>query len=80
MDGSGKVDTRNYRGAAALVLAASTAVCVIVLSIGAAVQAGPISQEDATLLSTVLGAAVGAVATYLGGRGPNPPSSPSSGA
>ena len=57
---------RNWPGLAALVLAMGVAICVIALAVGTATQSGPISQEDATLLSTVLGAAVGAVATYLG--------------
>lgn len=64
----------------AVILAAGTALAVIVLAVGAAATAGPISQEDAALLSTVLGASVGAVATYLGGRGANrgtdPPETP----
>lgn len=58
----------NWPGVAAVILAAGVAVCVIALAVGTATQSGPISQEDATLLSTVLGAAVGAVATFLGGR------------
>jgi hypothetical protein len=34
--------------------------------VGAAVHSGPISAEESTLIATVLGAAVGALATFLG--------------
>ena len=57
---------KSWPGLAAVILAAGVAICVIALALGTATQTGPISQEDATLLSTVLGAAVGAVATFLG--------------
>jgi hypothetical protein len=50
----------------ALVLAGGVALAVVVLAVGAAVTHGPISTEESTLLSTVLGAAVGALATFLG--------------
>lgn len=70
----------DLRGLVAVVLAAGVAICVVSLSLGIAVTTGPISQEDSALLSTVLGAAIGAVATYLGGRAlppRNPPGPPS---
>jgi hypothetical protein len=38
------------------------------LAIGSVVLNGPVSVEESTLLSTTLGAAIGAVATYLGTR------------
>lgn len=50
------------RGLAALVLAVGTACAIIAIAIGAAVHTGPISTEESTLLATVLGAAVGALA------------------
>jgi hypothetical protein len=53
----------------ALVLATGVAVAIIALAIGPVWNNGPVSTEEATLLSTVLGAAVGAIATYLGTRG-----------
>jgi hypothetical protein len=67
----------DYRAAVAVILAAGVAVAVVLLSIGAENATKAISAEDANLLSTVLGAAVGAVATYLGtlsrpGPGPGP--------
>ena len=58
-----RLDTR---GAVALILATGVAVALVVTSLGAAFHRGPISQEETTLLSTVLGAAVGSVGTYLG--------------
>lgn len=69
-----------WRGLAALVLATGVALAVVVIAVGAAWHTGPISQSESTVLSTVLGAAVGAVATYLGGasrdRVPTSSSSP----
>jgi hypothetical protein len=57
------------RSLAALVLAAGVAIAVIALAVGASVHTGPISMEESTLLATVLGAAIGALATFLGLRG-----------
>lgn len=59
----------DVRGLAALVVAGGVAIAVIVLAVGASVHVGPLSTDEATVLSTVLGAAIGAVATYLGVRG-----------
>lgn len=60
----------------ALVLAAGVAGAVIVLAVGAVVSGHSLSVEETSVLSAVLGAAVGAVATFLGlrkGEGPTPP-------
>jgi hypothetical protein len=54
------------RGLAALVLAGGVAIAIIAIAVGAAVHSGPISAEESTLIATVLGAAVGALATFLG--------------
>ena len=54
-------------GAAALVLAVGLSLSILVLSIGVIIHEGPVSLEESSLLSAVLGAAVGALATYLGG-------------
>ena len=60
------------RSLTAFVLVIGTAVAIVALAIGAAwteaSNNGHVSDQAATLLSTVLGAAVGAIATYLGGR------------
>jgi hypothetical protein len=66
----------NWPGLVAVILAAGVAICVIALALGTATQSGPISQEDATLLSTVLGAAVGATATFLGTNRTTAPTEP----
>jgi hypothetical protein len=65
--------TRSTHSLVALVLAVGVAFALVVLAIGAAVTeaglgTGSLSAESSTLLSTALGAAIGAVATYLGGR------------
>jgi len=56
------------RGIAALVLALGVAIAIVAIAVGAAVHSGPISAEESTLIATVLGAAVGALATFLGLR------------
>lgn len=55
------------RAVAALILAVGVAASVVILCIETIIHSGPVSAEEATVLSTVLGATVGAVATYLGG-------------
>jgi hypothetical protein len=60
-----KIDTRDM---AALILAAGVAIAVIALAVGAAVHSTSISISEATLLGTVLGTAVGGLATFLGFR------------
>ena len=45
----------------------------LALAIGDATHTSPTPAEDATILSTVLGASVGALAGYLGGRAHTPP-------
>jgi hypothetical protein len=61
----------------ALILATGAALAVVTLAVGSVALNGPVSTEEATLLSTALGAIVGAVATYLGTRGgPAPPEPP----
>jgi hypothetical protein len=60
-----KIETRDL---AALILALGVACAVIALAIGAAVHSTSISISEATLLGTVLGTAVGGLATFLGFR------------
>lgn len=52
------------------------ALAIVTIAVGAAVHHGPISDQESTLLATVLGAAVGAIATYLGVRVSGPPAGP----
>jgi hypothetical protein len=72
------VKLSNLRDLVALVLAGGAAVALVVIAVGASVHRGPISQEESSLLSTALGAAVGAIATYLGlaGREHSPTPAP----
>ena len=57
----------NGRDAVALVLAIGAAGAVIVVAIGAAVSGRGVSLSEGALLGTIVGASVGAIATYLGG-------------
>ena len=54
------------RDLAAIILALGVTATLIIIAVGSVIHTGPISTEESTLLSTALGAAVGAVATYLG--------------
>ena len=69
---------RDWAGLAAFVLAAGVVIAIIVAIAGAAISHREFSADETTLLSTVLGAAIGAVATYLGthGRSPDPTDPP----
>jgi predicted membrane-bound mannosyltransferase len=60
----------DWRAVAALVLAVGAAVAIVILAWSEADHqiAGHISEAESTLLATVLGAMVGAVATFLGMR------------
>lgn len=57
-------------GLVALVLSFAVGVSLVAISVSAAVtearRASSVSEQAATLLSTALGAAIGAVATYIG--------------
>lgn len=57
----------SWRGAVAVTLALGLAVTVVLLSVGQ-YHATP---EEANTISTVLGAVVGALATYVGGKHSN---------
>jgi hypothetical protein len=50
----------------ALVLAMGTAISIVLLSINELVNAGHITASESTLYSTILGALIGALGTYLG--------------
>jgi hypothetical protein len=60
----------DWRSIAALILAIGAATAIVILAWSEADHqiAGHISEAESTLLATVLGAMVGAVATYLGMR------------
>ena len=63
----------NWHGLVAIVLALGLATAVVLLCLETILHRGPVSDTEAAVLSTVLGAAIGAIATYLGGaaRGRN---------
>jgi hypothetical protein len=60
----------NGRALVAVLLAVAVGTAIIVLSVAAAINEGrsttELSQQSAALLSTILGGALGAIATYLG--------------
>jgi hypothetical protein len=69
---------RDLAGLVAVILALAVSVSIIIISIGAEITNQPLSSEEQTLISTVVGAALGAVATYIGiarpgGAGKSPP-------
>ncbi len=61
---------RDWRGVVAVIIASGLALCFILLALGAVLHTSRVSltPEEAGAISTVLGATVGALATYLGGR------------
>jgi membrane protein DedA with SNARE-associated domain len=62
------VTSGQFRGIAALMLAVGLSATVILLAVETILHTGPISTQEASLLSTTLGAIIGALAVYLGGH------------
>lgn len=60
---------RDWRGVVALTLAAGVMLVLTAEVIASIVKTGDLTHDELALLSTVLGAAIGAVATYLGVTG-----------
>jgi hypothetical protein len=62
----------------AVILAIGVAAAIVILSANELTTSGHVTGEESTLLSTVLGTAVGAIAGYLGthGRFDDPPAPP----
>jgi hypothetical protein len=57
-------------GLVAVILALAIAATVVIIALETVIHKGAISETEANILSTMVGAIVGAVATYLGvGRG-----------
>jgi len=56
----------DLHGLVALVLAVSVGATMIIISVETVLHSGAISQAESNVLSTVVGAVIGAVATYLG--------------
>lgn len=77
------VKSSHLTAVVAVILALGVAISIVILSVSELSHAndGHISTEEATLLATVLGAGIGAIATYLGQRegrdnGPQPTAAP----
>jgi predicted anti-sigma-YlaC factor YlaD len=67
---------RDWHGLVALVLALGVTIALVAGFITAELTPGAVTTEEISLLSTIAGAAVGAVATYLGVRSPPRPDPP----
>jgi hypothetical protein len=59
----------DWRGLAAVILAIGVSLALVVTLVSAVVTKHTISDQESALISGVIGAAIGAVATYLGGGG-----------
>jgi hypothetical protein len=58
-----------WAGLIALVLALGVAISMVAALVGTMLTNEPISSEKASLLSTLTGAAIGVVGTYIGAHG-----------
>lgn len=58
-----------WAGLIALVLAIGVSLSMTVSIVGATLQGGNLSTEKSSLLSTVVGASVGVIGTYIGAHG-----------
>lgn len=63
----------SWEGVVAVILALGLTASLVILSVAEALHEGHVSTEEATLFATVLGATIGAVATYLGMRNGHEP-------
>lgn len=53
-----------------MILSTGVAVALVAVLVGAVITNHVVTVEESNIISAVLGAAIGAVATYLGGGGP----------
>jgi len=58
-----------WAGLIALVLALGVAISMVTALVGTMLSQEPISSEKASLLSTLTGAAIGVIGTYIGAHG-----------
>lgn len=58
-----------WAGLIAFVLALGVAISMTVALVGSVLSSDPISSEKASLLSTLYGAAIGVIGTYIGAHG-----------
>jgi outer membrane biosynthesis protein TonB len=64
---------RDWRGMTAFVLALGVAIALVAGFLAAELSPGAVTSEEVSLLSTLGGAAIGAVAAYMGVMHTNPP-------
>lgn len=65
---------RDIPGTVIIILTIGVTIALIALSVTSEITHEHLSVEEGTLLSTILGAAIGAIATYIGSKAP--PNSP----
>lgn len=58
-----------WAGLIAFVLALGVSLSMVIALVGAVLSKGSISSEKASLLSTLYGAAIGVIGTYIGAHG-----------
>lgn len=56
----------DLHGLVAVILAASIGATLVIVALETVLHSGAISDAEANVLSTVIGAAIGSIATYLG--------------
>ena len=56
----------DWRALVAIILTLGIAASIVILSVLQLVDDGHVTETESTLLATVLGAGIGAIATYLG--------------
>jgi len=58
----------NWHGIVAIILALGIAITLVLEMVNILLRDGTTTELEATVLSTAFGAAIGAIATYLGGH------------
>jgi membrane protein DedA with SNARE-associated domain len=65
------VDKWDWSAIVAVILAVGVTGSLLLLSFGELFHDGHLTEAETTTVSTLLGAGIGAIATYLGGRNSN---------
>ena len=61
----------DLHGLVAVVLAVGVVAVIVILALATVLHNGPITEEEATVLATIVGAVIGAVAAYMGFNRPD---------